>query len=653
MRSIVRKSLATSAVLASSIAAVAFGTAGSAQAAPGGPSSSPLTISDGTANVTVGSRTVHFGGAVTDAAWSPDGARVAYIDGNGQLATAAADGTDVMVLTGSSATKSHPTWEDGGSEIIFAETVNGVSHLMSVDANGLTLGKTTVETPVAETQNDSGSDALPDAVFRTYDPANPSTPMLNKLVFQNEDAQGDHVMILDRNTRGPRGVKLTDGSSPSIAPDGHAVAFVDAAGQIETVALPMTFDSQGQPTPVFSKVTSVATPAFSHLTWSPDSKTIAAEGAKDVETVPADGSSAPTVVRDTPGVPAYQPLNKKEVDRVAGGDRIGTAIAASQSTWATAGATGVNHAVSVVLSRADQFADALGGSALANHQDGPLLLTETSGLDSAVKAEIVRVLGAPNPQYTQTVYLLGGEQALSPAVYTAAKALGYNVERIGGADRYATSIAIADKMTGGRAPGKTFVATGMNFADALSAGAAASLGNGSGVVVLTDDKAMPAATAAYLNRSAHNGSPGSVPVFAVGGQADAALRSIGFGTGGAKQFTPVWGVDRYATSLLVAQDFFDGPSKVGFATGLNWADALSGGALMGRLNGPLVLTDPTAGPSTDTVTWLRHSAPQLTRALVFGGKAAVAPSVDSTVGAAISGPAGFTTGTNPTGLSNY
>ncbi|NUR25214.1 MAG: hypothetical protein HOV83_05090, partial [Catenulispora sp.] len=254
MRSSFRTSLAVSAVLAGSVAAAVTSTGG-ALAAPSGPASSPLTVSDGTASVAVGGRSVHFPGPVTDAAWAPDGSRIAYIDGNGQLATADAAGGDVRVLTSGTAARSHPAWEDGGSEIVFAQVVNGVSKLMAVDANGLTLGRPTVAEPVEETQHDSGADSAPDAAFRRWDPAHPDQGSVNKLVYQHADPSGPQVWILDRNTRGPAGVKLTQGSDPALAPDGSAVAFVDAAGQIETLALPVYSDAQGPPQPVYTKVT--------------------------------------------------------------------------------------------------------------------------------------------------------------------------------------------------------------------------------------------------------------------------------------------------------------------------------------------------------------------------------------------------------------
>ena len=47
---------------------------------------------------------------------------------------------------------------------------------------------------------------------------------------------------------------------------------------------------------------------------------------------------------------------------------------------------------------------------------------------------------------TKTVYLLGGTGAISDAEETQIKAMGYVVKRISGADRFATSVAIANEI---------------------------------------------------------------------------------------------------------------------------------------------------------------------------------------------------------------
>lgn len=58
------------------------------------------------------------------------------------------------------------------------------------------------------------------------------------------------------------------------------------------------------------------------------------------------------------------------------------------------------------------------------------------------------------------------------------------------------------------------------------------------------------------------------------------------------------GVDRYQTAALVADVFLvllgsEGPVVAGFATGANFPDALSGGAVMALLGRPMLLTIPT------------------------------------------------------------
>ena len=87
----------------------------------------------------------------------------------------------------------------------------------------------------------------------------------------------------------------------------------------------------------------------------------------------------------------------REVHRLAGDDRIATAIAASQDAWPSGSAD------TVVLARSDTFADALVGVPLAHAGNGPLLLTPQDSLDPRVRTEIDRVLGDGH-----TIHVLGG-----------------------------------------------------------------------------------------------------------------------------------------------------------------------------------------------------------------------------------------------------
>ena len=288
------------------------------------------------------------------------------------------------------------------------------------------------------------------------------------------------------------------------------------------------------------------------------------------------------------------------IARIAGPDRIGTALAASRDRYPTAHTAGA-----VVLARGDDFADALAGQPLAGARGGPLLLTGPTALDPAVAAEIERVLPPRG-----TVYVLGGPRAVSEAVVDTLTGAGFNVVRLAGADRYATALAIATSGLGD--PGTILLATGHDFADGMAAGPAAA--KAGGAVLLTNGPALDRATAAYL--AAHPGDR----VYAVGGPAAAADPAA----------IAVTGADRYETAVLVAERWFTSPAVIGVARGDVFADALSGGAEMAALGGPLLLTGPAALPDA-LAAWLA-AKPSVTTIKVYGGPAAIGPAVVRALG---------------------
>ena len=122
------------------------------------------------------------------------------------------------------------------------------------------------------------------------------------------------------------------------------------------------------------------------------------------------------------------------VHRYAGDDRYQTSSAVSQKVWADAVADDSPRlqAKAVVLASGEGFADALAGVPLAAYKQGPLLLTEPAGLTKTTEDEIKRVLPAG-----ATVYVLGGQAAISSAVDSQLRADGYQVTRYAGADRMA------------------------------------------------------------------------------------------------------------------------------------------------------------------------------------------------------------------------
>ena len=278
--------------------------------------------------------------------------------------------------------------------------------------------------------------------------------------------------------------------------------------------------------------------------------------------------------------------------RTAGVDRIATSIAASESGFPSDGSAGA-----VVLARSDLYPDALAGVPLAAQNDGPLLLSPSSGLTTALIAEIERVLPVG-----RKVFLLGSSASLSMAIDTQLQTMGYLPVRLQGPTRYDTAIKIANALG---SPATVFEVDGTNFPDALSAGPAAVITHGA--VVFTNGTTAAPVTAGYL--AAH---PSDVR-YAVGGPAVAADPTA----------AKLAGVDRYETSVLVAQSFFVSPSVVGAASALKFPDALSGGPITALAGGPIILVPPDGPLPTQTQAYLSQAATTVLSAWLFGGTPSV------------------------------
>lgn len=128
------------------------------------------------------------------------------------------------------------------------------------------------------------------------------------------------------------------------------------------------------------------------------------------------------------------------------------------------------------------WTDAVAVSALAARQRRPILLTNTDELATPT----ARAIGE---QQFQKVTVIGGTAAVSERVVGQVLGTGTLTSRIAGANRYETSRKVAEAAgEAGANPSQTWVATGLDWPDALTAGPAAAEVNA--VMLLVDGRSL-------------------------------------------------------------------------------------------------------------------------------------------------------------------
>ena len=265
---------------------------------------------------------------------------------------------------------------------------------------------------------------------------------------------------------------------------------------------------------------------------------------------------------------------REEVNRLYGSHRWETAIRVADAMKEN---LGVEKFDAIIIASGNDFADALAGSYLATAKNAPILLGWGKGGSYAY-------LDNNNIDYVKanlaeggTVYILGGKNAV-PELYENALQ-GCNVKRLGGANRFETNLQILQEA--GIQPGKDIlVCTSTNFADSLSASA-----TGLPILLVWNEGGKLFDNQKEFLAGLNGGNKFCI----VGGESAVSttlMRAIGtYGT-----TSRLAGNNRFETSVMVAQVYFDSPESVVLAYAWNYPDGLCGGALAHTMDAPLILT---------------------------------------------------------------
>jgi putative cell wall-binding protein len=308
------------------------------------------------------------------------------------------------------------------------------------------------------------------------------------------------------------------------------------------------------------------------------------------------------------------------IPRLAGSDRVGTAIAVSTKGWP-------DGAPDVVLASGSSYAEALPASVLAGMHKGPLLLVTTDRLPGAVGDELTR-LGA------KTVTVVG---SVATTVADDLRARGVTVHRVGVRDDPVATAAAGAHEIGG-ASGIAVLVNRDRFADGVSASALAA-GHG-WPILLTSTSSVPQVTvdawrAIGVHRVVLVGGTG-----VIGQNVEDFVRSGGGCETGAPgspcEEERLAGTDRYGTSVATTARAV-GLGDRTFAsslldTGTAFPDALSTGPLAARLGGVALLVDGS-GARHDAATraLLHEHASEVQSPVIVGGSAAVTSAADRAI----------------------
>ncbi len=304
--------------------------------------------------------------------------------------------------------------------------------------------------------------------------------------------------------------------------------------------------------------------------------------------------------------PSPPSLIGQVTDRLGDLTRYLTSIKLSQKAFP--------YADKVVLTTGENFPDSLCAAPLAFYKGSPILLTRKSFLPEIVLNEIKRL--EPNE-----VIIVGGTGAVSNNVRDKLKSEGFNITRIGGADRYYTSAMVASAI--GSPLKKAVIATGENFSDALAISSYAAKNRIP--ILLVQKYSIPYKIKEQLRKLSITNTIIVGGTGVVSSSVENWLRSNGYSP------VRIGGKNRYETSSKIVSSYFSNPTYVFAATGENYPDALCAAPVAATFNGaPVVLVYPTAvfNLAKNYITKYKNSIKNI---YVLGGESAVSESVRLTL----------------------
>lgn len=285
-------------------------------------------------------------------------------------------------------------------------------------------------------------------------------------------------------------------------------------------------------------------------------------------------------------------LSSTPGERINGATRYETSYLVAKKGWTSSD--------TVIIAPGTDYPDALCAGPLAGKNNAPILLAKNESLNN--QQELKNLLSSLK---VKKVYIVGGTGVLSSSFENQIKAMNITTKRLGGANRYDTSVKIAQEVG---TTGEVVISTGLNFADSLSISSIAGI---KGMpILLTKNSEFPSSARNYLN------SKNITKTYVVGGSgiiSDALFKTF-------KNPERLGGTDRYATNEKIFNRFKSSLniSQMYLALGTNFPDALSVSALAAK-NSSFVILHSNSEVKAPTMNMVTQNRDSINKIYVIGG----------------------------------
>lgn len=278
---------------------------------------------------------------------------------------------------------------------------------------------------------------------------------------------------------------------------------------------------------------------------------------------------------------------KYSSERIAGKDRIETSIKLAKKLYP-------NGAKTIFIVNKEKFADSLAATALAKEMKAPILYTDKDSTPEQIVTAL-KELGA------KKLVFIGGEGTISSSQIKELESKGYDVDRMGGVNRYETASILAEqllKMKNNK-PKEVILASAENYADALSISAYCA--KKSIPILLVDKDNISKENERILKKL------GNPTIHIVGGENSISKKLESYIEKLTKsKVNRLAGKDRYETSNIVSEKFAPNAKTAVVASGERFEDALLSGLVAANDDSTLILCKKD-GLTVKTEQYIKNS----------------------------------------------